>query len=129
MIHTVTEAISASGYAYHTALRPSVIAKMYAAGIITNNCLHIDMIKLYTPFPSAWNIQLEMIQNPANMKLKLIARSAGIPIAIIVSEASKSAKSWAGNIWNTSIPTSIMPTAITILSFNVSKIRFLLRAP
>ena len=78
------------------------------------------MIKLYTPFPSAWNMELEMIQKPAKTKLKLIVLRAGIPIASIVSDASNSESNVAGNNWNTATPTNIMLTAIAMLNFKVA---------
>ena len=39
---------------------------------MTNGIIPIDIIKLYTPFPRAWKMELLTIQKPANTKLKLI---------------------------------------------------------
>ena len=107
------------GNAHHTALIFPVLDRRYATGSSTISCLAIETIMLYTPFPSAWNTDPVTIQKPAKAKLKLIVRSAGTPIASIVSEASNIIKSWLGKIWNTTIPTAMIATAYIILSFMV----------
>ena len=68
----ITEMISAIGYDHHTISGVlNIFANAYATGMIMNNCLAIDIIMLYTPFPKAWNTQLEMMQYPAKTKLRL----------------------------------------------------------
>ena len=71
----------------------------------------MDTTILYTPLPSAWNTEPQTIQKPANRKLILIIRSAGMPIASMVSEASNEENNCAGNTWNTTRPTAIRATA------------------
>lgn len=80
---------SAIGKAHHTKCNPPNFASKYAAGSKTTSCLAIDTNILYTPFPSAWKVEEQMIQNPAKIKLTLIMRSAGIPIVSISPDALK----------------------------------------
>ena len=53
-----------------------------------------------------------MIQYPAKIKLKLMARRAGIPILSICSEASKSSRSLSGISWNTAVSYTHLETRV-----------------
>ena len=128
-VHKITDAISAIGYDHHTISSPNNLAKINATGMMITNCLAIEINILYTPFPSAWNTELQIIQYPAKTKHQLIVRSAGTPMESMCSDASNSESKVFGNNWNTTVPIAIIPIAIATLSFIVPVIRFLLRAP
>lgn len=128
-VHKKTDTISAIGYDHHTISKPNNLAKINATGMMIINCLAIEINMLYTPFPSAWKTELQIIQYPAKTKLQLMVRSAGTPMEIICSDASNSASNVFGKNWNTKTPTIIILTAMVTLSLSVLVIRFLFRAP
>lgn len=126
-MHTATT--SAMLNAHHTFARPNNLAKINATGRMTSNWRTTEIVRLYTPFPSAWKIELVIMLNPAKIKLRLISFKAGTPICNISFDASKNPKSCSGISWKRANPISIEPVAIDTLSFMVSRIRFLFLAP
>ena len=117
------------GIDHHTADNPPTFARIAAAGRMIKSCLVAEMIRLYTPFPNAWNTEPTIIQNPANRKLRHMILSAGTPIASISLDALNIPKSCAGKIMNSASPRSIMTTAEIILIWMVWVILFLSPAP
>ena len=103
------------GMDHHTADNPPTFARMAAAGRMIRSCLVAEMIRLYTPFPKAWNTDPTMMQKPANRKLRQMILSAGIPIASISLDALNIPRSCAGKIMNNARPRSIMITAEIML--------------
>ena len=53
----------------------------------------MEIIILSIPLPRAWKVEPAIIQKPANRKLILINRRAGIPIVNISAEASNNPNS------------------------------------
>ena len=87
---------------------------------MVRSCRLTDTIKLYIPFPIAWNTEPKIIQNPAIMKHKEMIRSAGTPISTICEDAPKSVTNRnSGIVWNMIVPTIIILTEITVLSLIV----------
>ena len=110
-MESVRDISSASAKEYQTAWRPHVFAKNQARGRMHKSCLATDTIRLYTPFPSAWNTDPMMMQYPANKKLKLMIRRAGTPTSSICGEALNMPRSCGVNAWKMIRPQSMMPTA------------------
>ena len=84
----ITLTTSASGKAIQTYETLPVRENKYATGTKIISCLAIETNILYRPFPNAWNTDVAIIQNPANMKLKLMILRALTPISIMLSDAS-----------------------------------------
>ena len=82
-------------------------ASRYAQGTSTTSCRMNDTIIEYTLWPSAWKIEPSTMHTPAKVKLVLMMRSAGSPMASIVSDASNSDRSVPGMVRNSSMPTNI----------------------
>ena len=99
-------------------------ARIKAAGSNTNSCRSTDTARLKKPCPSAWNTEDATTLNPAIKKLRLMIRSAGIPISFIETEALKISSRFPGNNWNTANPASMMHTPYAMLS----RIAFVIRS-
>ena len=107
-MHRITPATSAIGKDHHTRFSTRNRDRMYAAGSSTTSWRISENIRLRNPCPSAWNAEEETTQKPAKVKLRLMIRSAGIPMASMSSEASNSRSRSLGISWNTASPISIM---------------------
>lgn len=81
--HKTTATASAIGKAIHTACIPNSSARINATGKMIKSCLAMEIIILMKPCPNAWNKEMITILKPANKKLKLITRRAGIPSSSI----------------------------------------------
>ena len=73
----------------HTKFILPVSDKRYAAGRRITSWRTIEVHILKNPLPTAWRTLPVIIQKPAKIKLKLIARRAGTPKTSIVSFAWK----------------------------------------
>ena len=100
-----SEAISAMGKENHTRFMLPESERRYAAGSKTTSWRTIDVHMLKKPLPTACNTLPVIMQKPAKMKLRLIARKAGTPKVVLVLKKPK--RMWGIKV-NARRPISIM---------------------
>ena len=69
---------------------------------------------LYMLLPRAWNTLLQTMLTAASGKVKEVMRKAGMPMAIMASEASNRRSSGTGRKKNAAQPSSMMVTAVMV---------------
>ena len=125
----MAEATSAIGNASHTRFKLPLSDNRYALGNSTTTCLTSELIKLYVPFPIAWNTEPKMIQYPATGKCVAIILKAGAPIAINSSDALNKLNNVCGINSKAIVPSDIIPTASNIENLITSIILYFFLAP
>ena len=133
-IANANEAPSAIGNAHHTALIFFKTSdKKNATGRMKINCLVNETSNALTPFPVAWNNEINKIPKAAGIKHKLIVLNAGAP-TLTISENSaellpKKLNKNSGQTQNNAVPTVIITRAIHKPHFKAEYKRFLFLAP